>query len=271
MTPENISDSSRPNAGRIYDYLLGGSHNFEIDRQAAERVRNLIPSAAKTARLQRWCLRDIATELAVQRGYKVIIDFASGLPTNDHIHLVVPPDTTVIYSDYDAVTVEYAKEILKDVSNVHYFLADTRCPEALLAHSEVEKVLQGRRDVAFVSWGVSAFLKDEEISHIARVLYEWAGKNSCWAFDAQGAGQGTHADDPVAAKVRKIYEQMGTPVYNRSLDKLYELLNPWKPDQGGFVSLLEWHGFDRSEVGMTDEDLRTVGESGGGHGVYLVK
>ena len=31
-----IADASQPNAGRIYDYLLGGSHNFEIDREAAQ-------------------------------------------------------------------------------------------------------------------------------------------------------------------------------------------------------------------------------------------
>ena len=32
-------------------------------------------------------------ELAERRGYDLLIDFASGLPTNDHIHHVVPPGT----------------------------------------------------------------------------------------------------------------------------------------------------------------------------------
>ena len=35
MSKESVVDASRPNAGRIYDYILGGSHNFEVDRQAA--------------------------------------------------------------------------------------------------------------------------------------------------------------------------------------------------------------------------------------------
>ena len=34
----SIADASQPNAGRIYDYLLGGNHNFEIDRVAAEQL-----------------------------------------------------------------------------------------------------------------------------------------------------------------------------------------------------------------------------------------
>ncbi len=28
----SIADTSAPNAGRIYDFLLGGHHNFEVDR-----------------------------------------------------------------------------------------------------------------------------------------------------------------------------------------------------------------------------------------------
>src|SRR3989304_4376578 len=103
MSQASIIDASRPNAGRIYDYLLGGSHNFEVDRQAAEQVLTLLPFSGKFARLQRWALQDLAVELTKRRGFDVIIDFASGLPTNDHIHLVTPPGTTVIYSDYDPV------------------------------------------------------------------------------------------------------------------------------------------------------------------------
>ena len=31
-------DLSRPSAARVYDYFLGGAHNFEIDRQLAEQI-----------------------------------------------------------------------------------------------------------------------------------------------------------------------------------------------------------------------------------------
>jgi hypothetical protein len=271
MTPESIIDSSRPNAGRIYDYLLGGHHNFEVDRQAAEAVRSLMPFAPKAMRLQRWCLQDLATELTQQRGYQLVIDLASGLPTNDHIHHMVPPGTTVIYSDYDPVTVEYAKEILKDVPNTYFFLADARTPEALLLRPEVADILQGRRDVAFSFWGVSSFMTDEEITHIAQVLHDWSGEKSCWAFNAQAQGTGASADDPAVVNVREIYKQMGTPFYPRSLEKFQSLIRPWKTDSTGFVPFLEWHGLDRSQAEMTDEDLKAVGEAGGGYGAYLVK
>ncbi|MBK8417968.1 SAM-dependent methyltransferase [Candidatus Villigracilis saccharophilus] len=83
---ENIVDTTKPSSGRIYDYILGGNHNFEVDRQAADYLISQMPFLTKICLLQRWTLRDIAMELTQRRGYDVIIDFASGLPTSDHIH-----------------------------------------------------------------------------------------------------------------------------------------------------------------------------------------
>jgi hypothetical protein len=269
MSPESIIDTNKPNAGRIYDYILGGHHNFEVDRQAAEQVLKLLPFAQKAMRLQRWCLQDIAAELTQNRGCDVIIDFASGLPTNDHIHHVVPKGTTVIYSDRDPVVVEYAHEILKDVPDTYYFEADIRRPENLLTNSEVQNILKGRRDVALVSWGVSAFLTDENIAHIAKYLHEWSHEKSCWVFNAQALGPGAKKEDPAAAQVKAIYTQMGTPIYLRYLDEFLTLLSPWKPDEKGFISLLDWHGISEKE--MSSQDLDAVGQAGGGYGAYLVK
>src|SRR5436190_6344574 len=115
MSQDSIVDATRPNAGRIYDYMLGGHHNFEVDRQVADQVARLVPTLAKIMRLQRWALQDIATELTQVRGFDLIVDFASGLPTNDHMHTVVPKGTKVIYSDRDPVVVEYAHEILAGI------------------------------------------------------------------------------------------------------------------------------------------------------------
>jgi hypothetical protein len=184
MSKESIIDDSRPNAGRMYDYYLGGNHNFEVDRQAAEQVLKLLPFAPKGARLQRWALQDIAVELTQRRGFDVIIDFASGLPTNDHFHQIAPEGTTIIYSDYDPVVVEYAHDILGETPNVYIFEADAANPEALLNRPEVQEILAGRRKVGFVLWGVSAFLTDETIAHTARFIYDWAAPGSCLAFNA---------------------------------------------------------------------------------------
>ncbi len=267
MDKESIVDASKPNAGRIYDYFLGGHHNFEVDRQAADQVLKLLPFTTKAVRLQRWCLQDLAVELTERRGYNIIIDFASGLPTNDHIHYVVPKDTTVIYSDYDPVVVEYAHDILKDTSNVYFFQADARRPEELLNRPEVQEIVGGRRDVGLVYWGISGFLTDEEISYVARSLCGWAGQGSCWTFNLQGADM--DPNDPVGVQAGKIYERMGTPFHPRPLEKFVQLIQPWHPDEQGFIPLLKWHGFEQTD--MSKEDQHTFGPGGMGYGAYLIK
>jgi hypothetical protein len=267
MSKDSIVDTSKPSAGRMYDYFLGGNHNFEVDRQAANQILKLLPFTAKYMRLQRWPLQDIAVELSKKRQYDVIIDFASGLPTNDHLHMNVKPGTTVIYSDYDPIVVEYTKEILKDVPDTYFFQGDARHPEELLNRPEIEKLLNGRRRVAFIYWGVSLFLSDEDIAHAAQFLYDWSAPGSCLAFNAQAADVNTQ--DPAVIKALNIYEQMGNHLVIRSLAQCEKLLQPWKLDKDGFIPLLSWNGFDQSELGK--EDVAAFGPMGGGYGAYLVK
>ena len=264
---ENIVDTTKPSSGRIYDYILGGNHNFEVDRQAADYLISQMPFLTKICLLQRWTLRDIAVELTQRRGYDVIIDFASGLPTSDHIHPNVPKGTTVIYSDFDPVVVEYARDILQNTPDVYFFEADAREPEELLGRPEVLKILGDRRRGGFVLWGVPVFLRDEEISHSLRVLYDWAAPGSCLAINAQGVG--IDANNPLVVELFETYAKFGQPGYHRTLEKFIGLCGDWRLDDKGFVSLLNWHGFDQSELGQ--EDVSIWGPLGPGFGAYLTK
>ncbi len=267
MSKESIVNASVPSAGRMYDYMLGGHHNFAVDRQAADRLLGLLPFIAKGVRLQRWCLQDIARQLTEVQKYDVIIDFASGLPTQDHIHTVVPQGTTVIYSDYDPVVVEYAREILGGTPNVYFFEADARRPLDLLNLPEVLGILGEERNVALIYWGIPLFLTDEEISQAAAKLHQWAGAQSRWVFNAQFAD--TNPNHPAAAQILEIYRQTGSPIHLRSVARYGELITPWHSDEDGFVSLLDWHGFGESE--MNQNERNAFGPAGAGYGAYLIK
>jgi hypothetical protein len=267
MPKESIVDASVPSAGRVYDYLLGGHHNFEVDRRAAEYVISLAPFVTKFVRLQRWCLRDVAHELTTVRGYDTIIDFASGLPTPDNLHGVTPEGTTVIYSDYDPVVVQYAHEILGDTPNIHFFEANAARPEELLGRPEVQEILQGRRNVAVVYWGVGLFLADDDIRHAASYLHDWTGERACFAFNLQGVG--LSRDNPAGFKILDMYAKMGSSAHVRSAEEYQELLKPWQVDDKGLMALLAWHGLDQSE--MSGMDLDQFGSAGAGYGAYLVK
>ena len=265
MAKNNRIDETKPNPGRIYDYVLGGGHNFEVDRIAAKKLLEVKPWAHKYARLQRWSLRNIAEELSRKRGFDVIIDFASGLPTNDHIHHRVPPETTVIYSDIDPVTVEYAQEILKDTSNAWAFEGDAGTPDRLLSNPEVQKRLNGRRKIAFVYWGVSCFLSDDAIRNAARTLYDWAAPGSCLAFQSQTLDR-TH---PAVIQTIETYRTMGVQGHARLPEEHLPLLEPWQIEGDEFVPLFKWHGF--AEEDFINEENSVYGPGCGGHGAYFTK
>jgi hypothetical protein len=264
MAGQTMVDATMPNAGRIYDYLLGGHHNFEIDRQAGDQIKAVLPFLPTAMRLSRWCLRDVARVLTEERSYRTVVDFASGLPTMDHIHTTVAPGTTVIYSDHDPVTVEYGWEILGDTPNVHYFEADARRPEELLTRSEVLEILGDNRHVTFIYWGVSMYLSDEDIAHLARVLYDWSDDNSSLAFYIGVLDP----ESPEGAKLIETYRQMGETLHFRPLEAFQELVKPWRADELGYRTMEEWHGI---EVAMSEEDLKSFGAGGSGYGVFLVK
>ena len=43
-------DTTRPSVGRIYDYMLGGHHNFEADRIAAQQILKVLKLAMETVK-----------------------------------------------------------------------------------------------------------------------------------------------------------------------------------------------------------------------------
>jgi hypothetical protein len=156
----SIADSSKPNAGRIYDFLLGGNHNFEVDRLAAQQLIKLQPFMPKLFRAIRWFLGEAVRRLAAD-GFTQFIDFASGLPTVDHIHQVAPSGTKVIYSDIDPVTVAYGQEILKESPDTRYVVCNASKPEDLLGAPVVSQLLGNSRRVAIGFSGIAWFISDE--------------------------------------------------------------------------------------------------------------
>src|SRR5262245_14641015 len=98
-------DLDKPNAARIYDYLLGGACNFEQDRVFAERLLATIPEARDAARLNRAFLRR-AVRFCVDQGIRQFLDIGSGIPTVGNVHEIAQaaaPECRVLYVDNEPV------------------------------------------------------------------------------------------------------------------------------------------------------------------------
>ncbi len=230
----SIADSSKPNAGRIYDFLLGGNHNFEIDRIAAQQLIQAVPAMPLWVRLVRWFLGEAVRRL-LDEGFTKFMDFASGLPTVDHIHQIAPK-TNVIYSDIDPVTVAYAQEVVKSLPQVAYVTCDAAQPEDLLSLDVVPRLFGPDRRVAIGFNGVAWFLTDEQLGHAMQVLYEWAGPGSTLFL--------SDVDSMVQTETGKqldvFYKQVNQPIFIRNRARLVELFGKWKLRDPGFAPLEDW-------------------------------
>src|SRR4028119_1377768 len=117
-TPAEI-EAEKTSAARIYDYLLGGYHNFEADRMVADRFRELLPDMPLYMQANRAFLRRVVGYL-VDQGIDQFLDLGSGIPTVGNVHeaaQAINAEVRVVYVDIDAVAVRQSEEILRGNAN----------------------------------------------------------------------------------------------------------------------------------------------------------
>ncbi|MGH3158597.1 MAG: SAM-dependent methyltransferase, partial [Streptosporangiaceae bacterium] len=81
------ADVTRPSPARMYDYFLGGTHNYAADRAAADRLIAQLrdpADAADGAWASRAFHQRAARWMADECGIRQFIDIGSGLPTQNN-------------------------------------------------------------------------------------------------------------------------------------------------------------------------------------------
>jgi S-adenosyl methyltransferase len=152
-----------PSSARIYDYLLGGAHNFEVDRQAAQRLLAAVP-AQDMARLNRSFLRRAVLYL-VNAGIRQFLDLGSGIPTVGNVHEIAQhadPACRVLYVDIEPIAVAHSKLILEDNDNASIIRADLRKPETILDHPETHRLLDLDQPLGLLMVGVMQFVPNPD-------------------------------------------------------------------------------------------------------------
>src|SRR5919106_2583760 len=107
-------NTERPSPARMYDYLLGGAHNFAVDRKMAEQAIAADPEVAQAAWVNRAFLRR-AVEFLVAAEIRQFLDIGSGIPTVGHVHEIAQrtaPESRVAFVDIDPVAVAHSQLIL---------------------------------------------------------------------------------------------------------------------------------------------------------------
>jgi hypothetical protein len=73
-------DTKRANSARVYDYWLGGTHNFLADQDAGRAMAAIDPNVRAIARFGRAFLGR-AVRFVAGEGVRQFLDIGSGIPT----------------------------------------------------------------------------------------------------------------------------------------------------------------------------------------------
>jgi len=134
-------DMTVAHSSRVYDYLLGGSDNFAVDREAAHRQIEAMGSTLEQARAEiranRAFLGRAVRYLANEVGIRQFLDLGTGIPNADNVHAVAQqaaPEARIVYVDHDPIVLAHAHALLRSTQEgaTLYVDADLREPDTVL-------------------------------------------------------------------------------------------------------------------------------------------
>jgi SAM-dependent methyltransferase len=158
-------DTGKANIARVYDWWLGGDHNFLADRDVARSIIAVEPNTRATMRANRAFLGRAVRYLANEAGIRQFLDIGSGIPTENNVHQVAQkaaPGARVVYADNDDVAVAHSRLILNDNPDAAVLQADLRDPAAILAAPETQLLIDFTQPVALLLVAVLHFIADTD-------------------------------------------------------------------------------------------------------------
>jgi S-adenosyl methyltransferase len=241
-------DIKRANTARVYDYWLGGSHNFLADQDLGRAISAVDPIVRTGARANRAFLGRAVRFLA-GAGIHQFLDIGSGIPAEGNVHEVAQaadPGARVVYVDTDPVVIAHSNAILAGSETTAVIEADLREPERILAHQAVRRLIDFGQPVGLLLVAVLHFIADaDDPWRVVAALRDALPSGSYLVL-----GQGTNADKPaVADAFEKVYNgSVSTRIQMRSRAQIagffdgFDLVDPgltyvslWRPDASGDV------------------------------------
>lgn len=214
---------TKPHISRIYDYVLGGSHNHEPDRRAAAELTQLMPMYPRWARDNRAFLGHVGRLWAGQ-GRRRVLDLGSSLPTQGHFNACLP-DARILFTDIDAQTVEQGRQVLAGSPDMAYAEVDVREPDRLTARAEA--FFGDERVLAIGCIGVVYFFTDEQVRRLMTGLHAFCAPGSTLALSYGGTPGGVVEED-LAEILGELARVAGLRVYPRTPEHVAELIAPWR-------------------------------------------
>lgn len=250
--PESV-DLERPNAARVYDYLLGGACNFEHDRQFAEKLLATIPEARGVARQNRAFLRR-AVRFCLANGIRQFLDIGSGIPTVGNVHEIAQrevPDCRVVYVDAEAVAVAHSELLLKGNEYAGAMQANLLDVDGILGAKPVHRLLDFDQPIAVLMAAVLHFVPDSANPGAAVARYVDVMAPGSYLVLSHAA----QVDLKRSQEGWKLYNNTSTPGGGRTREQVGALMAGTELVDPGVVWLSEWRPESFEDVGDPEQSF----------------
>jgi SAM-dependent methyltransferase len=241
-------DIKRANTARVYDYWLGGSHNFLADQDVARAIAAVAPNAPAIALAGRAFLGRAVRFLA-EAGIRQFLDIGCGIPTQGNVHEVAQqasPGARVAYVDIDPVVIAHSKALLAGNQNAAIINASLREPEKILAHQAIGGLIDFSQPVGLLLVAVLHFIADaEDPWQIVVTLRDALAPGSYLVL-----GHGTGDGKPVVARaVEKLYNRsVSTDLHIRSRAEILRFFDGFDLADPGLVYIPQWRPDSPADV-----------------------
>ncbi|GHD24870.1 SAM-dependent methyltransferase [Streptomyces galbus] len=249
--PRSI-DISVPSVSRIYDFFLGGCHNFEVDRQAARRAMEFMPGLPKIMQANRAFTRR-AVRYAAAEGITQFLDIGSGIPTFGNVHEVAQeasPGARVVYVDHDPVAVAHSQAVLEGNEHADVVAADLLKPQEILASPQVQRLIDPERPVALLLVAILHFVEDDDDPYAAVAELRDACAPGSMLILTHASYEGIPLPPERAEGAVDVYEDIRNPLIMRSREDIARFFEGYDMVEPGLVPMPRW----RPETAPEDED-----------------
>ncbi|MEV8523820.1 MULTISPECIES: SAM-dependent methyltransferase [unclassified Streptomyces] len=239
--PQGI-DISMPSVSRIYDYYLGGSHNFEVDREAAREAMRFMPGLPKIMQANRAFMRR-AVRFAVDEGITQFLDIGSGIPTFGNVHEVAQaasPEARVLYVDHDPVAVAHSRAVLEGNERAGITAADLRKPQDILGAPETAQLLDLSRPVALLLVAVLHFVEDQDDPYAAVAELRDALAPGSLLVLTHASYEGIPLSEEEAGGTVGVYRDIKNPLVMRDREEIAGFFDGYELVEPGLVSMPLW-------------------------------
>lgn len=245
---EYVVDSERPHAARVYDALLGGTQNLQVDRDFAEKLKQVAPFAYLSARVNRAFLSRAVRFLSKQ-GVRQFIDIGCGLPSVEPVHEIAwhdSPWAKVLYIDYEPLVIAGMTRCIDEVDPEHKRLAvlkaDLRDVDVVLGCAESRALIDFDEPIGLLMVAALHFLGPGDDAGGVLARYRDALPVGSYLAASHVTTDGIPSDlqDQATALV-KHFGTTSTPGYYRTRGEFTALFDGFELVDPGVVWAPEWH------------------------------